>query len=130
MLQPSNLHVVADWKLDEIHPAVKNPGTVAVHDDVVLPQIAVKSNTRPGMTVTFSSVTRTLSLQCKTMSSDTNHSTSNFLPSPMRRRASTGSRRRLLYTNLPEPVPCTEDALSPIQTVEPGGLFGKVEDNV
>ena len=66
MLHPSSLDVVACWKLDEVHQAVKNSGTVTVHKDVVLPLNAAKDirlNARPGTTVTYSSVTRTSSLQ-------------------------------------------------------------------
>ena len=43
MLHPSSLDVVAGLKLNEVHPAgVKNPGTVSVHEDVVLLLNAVK----------------------------------------------------------------------------------------
>ena len=76
MFHPSSLDVVTGWKLDEVHPAVMNPGTFAVHEDVVLPLSAVKIirlNARPSTTATFSSTTRTSSLQCKTTSSDPKH---------------------------------------------------------
>ena len=48
----------------------------------------IRSNVISGTIATFSSGTRTSSLQCKTTSSDPKHSAFSFQPSPIRRKAS------------------------------------------
>ena len=107
MLHPSSLNIVTGLKHDEVHPVVKNPGTVVIHEDVVLLLSKVKVirlNARPGTTATFASVARTSPLQCKKTSSHPKHCTFSFLPPPVRRKASAGGPR-LLDTNLPGSVP-------------------------
>ena len=42
MLHLRTLDIVAGCKLDEVHPAVTNPGTVVLHEDVVVLLNAVK----------------------------------------------------------------------------------------
>ena len=124
MLHSSILDVVTGWKLDEVHPAVKNPGTVAVHKDVVLLLSAVniiRGKARPGTTATNSSVARTSSLQCKTTSMT---QTFSFLPSPVRRKPSAGSGSHLL-TRTCRGRPHTRSAVANPNS-RSGGLFEKI----